>query len=76
MTSEDDTKRDGVLSYPAEWHALALGTYDGMKTWKVRPKEMRDNEDVQKESHYYAGGYVIGTLLQLCIVAAVVHGLL
>lgn len=97
MTSEDDTNRDGVLSYPGEWHALALGTYDGMKTWRVRPKEMRtsppsdnsscepnrsmkirkrDNEDVQKESHYYAGGYVIGTVLQLCIVAAVGLGLL
>jgi hypothetical protein len=55
------------LSTKAEWHALSLGTYDGMKTWRVRPDEMRDNKDVQAESHYYAGGYVIGTLLQLLI---------
>jgi hypothetical protein len=56
------------LSTKAEWHSLSLGIYDGMKTWRVRPKEMRDNKDVEAESHYYAGGYVIGTLLQLVIV--------
>jgi hypothetical protein len=76
MTSEKDTARNGVLSYPAEWHALGLGTYDGMKTWRVSPKGMRDNDDVDAEPHYYAGGYVVGTLLQLCIVAAVGNGLL
>jgi len=56
------------LSTTTEWHSLALGVYDGMKTWRVRPKEMRDNKDVENEPHYYAGGYVVGTLLQLLIV--------
>jgi len=60
---------DGFLSNRAEIHALALGIYDGMKTWRVRPKEMRDNEDVEAESHYYAGGYVAGTILQLIVCA-------
>lgn len=28
--SEDDTERDGVLSYAAEWHALLLGIGAGL----------------------------------------------
>lgn len=67
-TSEEDTERDGFASYSAEVHAIGLGVYDGMKTWRVRPKEMRDNPDVQAEPHYYAGGYVAGTVLQLLVV--------
>jgi len=59
---------DGFLSTRAEIHSLALGIYDGMKTWRVRPEEMRDNEDVEAEPHYYSGGYVVGTLLQLLVV--------
>lgn len=67
---------DGFLSSRVEWHAFALGWFDGMKSWRVRPKKMRDNEDVQAETHYYAGGYAIGTLVQgiLVILAAVVYG--
>lgn len=73
-TDESDTDRDGFLSYSTEVHALGLGIYDGMKSWRVRPNEMRDNPDVEKEPHYYAGGYVVGTLLQLCIAAVVLVG--
>lgn len=69
--NESDTERDGFLSYAAEWHALSLGVFDGMKTWRIRPKELRDHPDVKAEKHYYTGGYVIGTLLQLAIVASV-----
>jgi len=65
--------KGGFLSKNAEIHSLALGTYDGMKTWRVRPKKMRENDDVQAEPHYYAGGYIVGTLLQLGIVAAIAH---
>jgi len=67
--NESDTDRDGVLSYSAVWHALAHGTYDGMKDWRVRPGKIPDNPDVQAEPHYYKGGYVIGTVLQGSIVA-------
>lgn len=69
--NESDTERDGFLSYSAEAHALSLGIYDGMKTWRVRPTELPDNDDVQKEPHYYTAGYVLGTLLQLAIVVGV-----
>lgn len=58
--TESDSERDGVLSYAAEWHAFSIGIYDGMK--KV-PK-VPNNRDVEKEPHYYKGGYVIGRLLQ------------
>jgi len=75
-TKESDTDRDGFLSYSAEIHALGLGLYDGMKTAKVKPTDMRDNPDVQKEPHYYAGAYVVGTILQfLLLVGIVVLGL-
>jgi hypothetical protein len=70
-TKESETKRDGFLSYSAEIHSVGLGVYDGMKTWRVQPKKMRDNSDVDKEPHYYAGGYVAGTILQFVIVLAI-----
>jgi len=68
--SEDGTERDGVLSYSAEWHALAHGAFDGMRTWRVRPTKLPDNPDVQAEPHYYKGAYVLGTLLQAVLVLA------
>lgn len=68
--TEAGSERDGFLSYAAEWHALSIGVYDGMKNWRARPGDLPENNDVQKEPHYYTGGYVIGTLLQLCIVGA------
>jgi len=61
--SEDDSDRDGFLSYAAEWHSLSHGLYDGLRSIKTMPT----NADVQKEPHYYKGAYVIGTLLQLLV---------
>lgn len=69
--NESDTEDDGFLSYAAEWHAFAIGLYDGMKDWRARPGDLPDNPDVQAEPHYYKGAYVIGTVLQALIVAAV-----
>lgn len=70
---ESDSKRDGFLSYAAEWHSLSHGVYDGMRDWRVRPKQIPNNKDVQKEPHYYKGGYVIGTVLQGCIAVGLGH---
>lgn len=64
--TEEESDRNGVLSYAAEWHALSIGVYDGLK--KV-PK-VPNNRDVEKEPHYYKGGYVIGRLLQVVLAAA------
>lgn len=64
---EQDTERDGFLSYSAEWHALSHGVFDGMRTVRARPSGLPENEDVQAEPHYYKGGYVLGTLFQLAI---------
>lgn len=68
--TEDETERDGVLSYAAEWHAFAIGFYDGMKSWRLRPGELPENDDVQAEPHYYSGAYVLGTLLQAFVAVA------
>lgn len=73
MTSESDTERDGALSYPAEWHALAHGVYDGIRSWKGKPGRPPENPDVEKEPHYYKGGYVAGTVLQVVLMAAVAY---
>jgi len=66
---EDDTERDGFLSYAAEWHALSLGLYDGLKSPRVRPNGIPDNKDAKAEPHYYKGAYVIGTVLQVLSLA-------
>jgi hypothetical protein len=65
---ESDTERDGFLSYAAEWHAFAIGFYDGMSSVRARPRGLPDNEDVQREPHYYKGAYVLGTLVQVGII--------
>lgn len=67
-TGEADTDRDGFASYPAEVHALTHGVYMGLTTRPIRHPAEPDNPDVEKESHYYRGGYVVGTLFQLVII--------
>lgn len=62
---EGDTERDGFLSYAWEWHAFSHGVYMGLATKPWRAPPMPKREDVRVESHYYRGGYVIGTLLQV-----------
>jgi hypothetical protein len=64
-----------LVSNRAGLFALALGTFDGMKTWRVRPKEMRENENVDENPQYYSVGYVVGTLLQLLVFAVAGKGL-
>lgn len=65
---EADTDRDGFASYPAEVHALTHGVYMGLTTRPLRHPAEPEIADVQKESHYYRGGYVGGTLFQLAII--------
>lgn len=72
---ESDTDRDGFLSYRAEWHAFAIGLYDGMRNWQTRPGAIPENDDVQAEPHYYKGAYVLGTLMQALIAASVCFGI-
>jgi hypothetical protein len=68
--TEDDSKRDGFLSYAAEWHSMTHGVFKGFTTHPFQTPPQPDNADVRKESHYYAGGYMIGTLLQVGLIAA------
>lgn len=72
--SESDTERDGPFSYPAEWHSFAHGVYNGMKDWKPSAGGLPDHPDVQAEPHYFKGGFIAGTLLQLVGMALFVMG--
>ena len=75
MSSESETERDGLLSYPGEWHALTIGIYAGVVTyqpwgddWEAKADEF---DDVDREPWYYKGGYILGTILQLVFVVVV-----
>ncbi|AGM11198.1 hypothetical protein M197_gp33 [Haloarcula hispanica tailed virus 2] len=70
---ESDTERDGFLSYAAEWHALTHGIYAGLRSRRPAPGPLPDNPDVEAEPHYYKGGYIIGTLLQVLVLAALAY---
>lgn len=65
----DKSPTDTFLSTSPEWHAAGHGVYKGFTSHPLRTPPEPDKEDVRKESHYYRGGYVVGTLLQLGIVA-------
>lgn len=73
---ESGSDYDGVFSYAAEWHAFSHGVYDGLTT---RPRrwskhEKPDNKDVEKEPHYYKGGFVIGSVIQIGAIAGLTAG--
>lgn len=67
--TEDASKRDGFLSYAAEWHSFTHGVFKGFTTQPFQTPPQPDNKDVKEESHYYRGGYLLGTALQLALVA-------
>lgn len=71
---EKDSERDGFLSYSAEWHAVAHGFYDGMRTIKPVTRKLPDNKDVQREPHYYKGAFVVATFVQLVVVYLLATG--
>lgn len=67
--SEEDTEYDGAFSYASEWHSFSHGVSDGSLSYHLAPAELpADNPDIAKEPHYYKGGYLLGTLLQLLII--------
>lgn len=72
-TSEEDTERDGFLSYSVEVHAVGHGLFEGLTTrpTRWRSHEPPENPDVRAEPHYYKGGFVAGSLLQVAILVAI-----
>lgn len=66
--NEDDTARDGTLSYSKEWHALGYGIYYSLLTLRPVPGLVdyaRDSyDDVDKEPHYYVFGFILGSVIQ------------
>lgn len=79
---ERDTERDGAFSYAAEVHAFAIGVYKGCTSLRSHPSrsdsgtviDATTNKDVEREPHYYAGGYVLGTLLQVMVIGVTAVG--
>lgn len=65
---EGDSDYDGAFSYAAEWHAFTHGVYKGFTTRPTRHPPQPDFPDVEKEPHYYRGGYVIGSLVQVGVI--------
>lgn len=70
--NEEDTERDGFLSYSAETHGLALGFYHGFidfKDWGGLPEGYAEGKHVEA-GHYPKAGYVIGAVVRVaCYVA-------
>jgi len=70
--TEDDTERDGFLSYSGETHAVGVGIYHGFidfKDWRGLPEDYAKGKNI--EAGWYAkGGYIVGALLRVgCYVA-------
>jgi hypothetical protein len=60
--TEAESEYDGAFSYAAEYHAFALGFFQGFH--KLSPVPDSDNPDVKREPHYYRGAYMIGYALK------------
>lgn len=67
--SEKDSDRGGFLSYSSEAHAAGHGLYNGLTSASPTTGELPDNPDIRAEPHYFKGAYVLGTLLQLLVLA-------
>lgn len=56
--SEEETTYDGPLSSRSEWHAFGLGLEAGLRDEVDGP--VLDRDDVQRERHYFALGFIAG----------------
>ena len=61
------------LDTNTEIHAATHGIYAGMTEWKGM--ELPNNPDIQKEPHYFKGGYIAGTILRWLLVVLAVRGI-
>lgn len=65
--TEEDTERDGFLSYSAETHGLALGFYYGFidfRDWDGLPEDYAEGKHVET-GWYPKAGYVCGAALRV-----------
>lgn len=60
------------LSTTTEWHAFTIGIYDGLARLRPYPNSLPDNPDVRAEPHYFKGGFVLATLLQVAVLLVVI----
>lgn len=64
-TEESDTKRDGFLSYSAEWHAAVSGFRKGLMGMKPTPEQ----PDSKEEKRYFNWFHTFGRLVSVAIAA-------
>ena len=55
----------------SEWHAWWIGIYAGLVEWHGIDSKTMQNEDVQRDFHYAAAGYVVGTVLRWIFILSV-----
>lgn len=71
LGGESATKRDGLLSHPAEWHSVVHGVSDGTRSLALSPRSIpADPCYLRNQIHYYKTGYLLGTVLQFFVLAA------
>lgn len=63
-----------LLSDTTEWHAFTWGVYRGVTTRPRKTPPIPDNSDVGDEPHYYRGGYIVGSVLQVIFLFVVSYG--
>ena len=70
--SEDDTERDGFLSYSGETHAVGVGIYYGFidfRDWGGLPEDYAEGKNIEP-GWYAKGGYIIGAILRVSLYIA------
>lgn len=70
---EEDSERDGFLSYSGETHGLAVGFYYGFvdfRDWNGLPEDYAEGKNIET-GWYPKAGYVAGAVLRVCLYLAV-----
>lgn len=65
--TEEDSERDGFISYSGEAHAVGVGIYYGFvdfRDWGGLPEGYAEGKNIEK-GHYPKAGYVIGATLRV-----------
>ena len=67
--TEDDSERDGFLSYSGETHAVGVGIYHGFidfRDWGGLPENYAEGKNI--EAGWYAkAGYIVGAILRVSL---------
>lgn len=71
--NEEDTERDGFLSYSGETHGLAVGIYYGFidfADWGGLPEGYAEGKNIER-GWYPKAGYIVGASLRVACYLAI-----